>query len=591
MPLASYYHEQISTHSFQLQKLQRKILLIALFRLLVFIAAAIVLYGFFRYGGDVNLLAGILLLLGFVLLVKWNFRLNDRKTLLQKLIFINTNEVEILNGRRNSFHNGSQFLSDDSFGHDIDIFGDQSLFHILNRTTTSHGTNQLANSLQKPMTGKPDIQSVQHAVKLLSEQTALRQLITAYGLLHGEKEGNLHEIRSWLDTPDQLHKSRWVKIILWLLPAFSITALLYYLSSDRYGLMALAVIACWSCIAIFLRYITAQQLLLGKKQAILDQYAAILETFSKVQAGSSVFLQKLQNDASKAFQSIQKLSRLSSMLDQRLNLLVNVFLNSFIVYDLQCLYALEKWKRKNKTFFDTWIDCVGNIESLNSLATYAFNNPDFCIAVVEEEGLTISATAMSHPLIPKTERVANDFELGKPHKLALVTGSNMSGKTTFLRTLGINLLLAQCGAPVCASSFSLTPMHLLTAIRISDSLQLHTSYFMAELKRLQQIIQFLHTGKPGLVLVDEILRGTNSDDKSHGSEEFIRKLITFNCLALFATHDLTLSSLENNFQDVITNYCFESTISSEELFFDYKLRRGVAKNKNASFLMKKMEII
>jgi len=172
-----------------------------------------------------------------------------------------------------------------------------------------------------------------------------------------------------------------------------------------------------------------------------------------------------------------------------------------------------------------------------------------------------------------------------------VTGSNMSGKTTFLRTIGVNLLLAQCGAPVCAASFSFTPMQLLSSLRVSDSLQDHTSYFMAELKKLQQIIHRLQKGIPALVLIDEILRGTNSEDKTYGSEQFIRKLLQYHCLSLFATHDLTLGKLEEEKPDAVRNYCFESIIEDGELHFDYRLQRGIARNRNASFLMKKMEII
>jgi DNA mismatch repair ATPase MutS len=246
---------------------------------------------------------------------------------------------------------------------------------------------------------------------------------------------------------------------------------------------------------------------------------------------------------------------------------------------------------KNKHFFDQWIECVGTIETLNSLACFAYNNPEFCKPVVLQDGLIIQANGLAHPLIPASTRIANDIFLGNNNKLALITGSNMSGKTTFLRTAGINLLLAQCGAPVCSKSFSFTPMYILTAIRITDSLQHHTSYFMGELKRLQNIIQYLQKGKPALVLIDEILRGTNTDDKSHGSEEFIKKIISFNCLVLFATHDLSLSKLEQDFPGKVVNYCFESSIKNDELYFDYTLRPGIAKNKNASFLMQKMDII
>lgn len=591
MPLVSYYTEQLNHHSEKLQNIRRKILLVATFRMISFIAAVISIYGYIRYGGSLSMVCAVLFIITFALLIKWNFWLNDEKALLQKLVFINNNELNILRDHPNGFDDGQKFLSDEGFGNDIDVFGQRSLFHLINRTTTSHGTEQLATSLQNPMAGKPDIENYQQAIKILSQQTGIRQLVTAYGLLHGEKEGNLHAIGTWLRTSNQLHDSGWVRVVRMILPVCNIAALLYYWSTDNYIPLGLTIVISWLCIGRFAAYISSQHALLGKKQAILDQYASILKTFSGIQTGSSSLLQSLQSDASRAYTSIQKLSRLSGLLDQRLNLVVNIFLNSFLVYDLQCLYALEAWKLNNKTFFEKWIQCVGNIESLNSLATFACNNPAFCTPKVIEKDLVIEAAALAHPLIPANERVPNDIELGRKSKLALVTGSNMSGKTTFLRTIGINLLLAQCGAPVCASAFSFSPMYLLTAIRISDSLQLHTSYFMAELKRLQYIIKYLESGKPALVLVDEILRGTNSDDKSHGSEEFIKKIISFNCLTLFATHDLSLSAMEKNYPSVISNYCFESTIVNEELFFDYRLRSGIAKNKNASFLMKKMEII
>jgi DNA mismatch repair ATPase MutS len=167
----------------------------------------------------------------------------------------------------------------------------------------------------------------------------------------------------------------------------------------------------------------------------------------------------------------------------------------------------------------------------------------------------------------------------------------MSGKTTFLRTVGVNLLLAQCGSPVCAAAFSFTPMQLLTSLRISDSLQEQTSYFMAELKKLQQIVASLETGSPTLVLIDEILRGTNSEDKTYGSEHFARKLLGYRCLTFFATHDLALGALETELPGRVANYCFESVIEQGDLRFDYRLQRGIARNKNASFLMKKMGII
>jgi DNA mismatch repair ATPase MutS len=267
------------------------------------------------------------------------------------------------------------------------------------------------------------------------------------------------------------------------------------------------------------------------------------------------------------------------------------------------MVALERWKTRYKADFPEWVEAVGRIECLNSLATFAFNHPEYVYPLpVERAGgpgagprgggdLFIEARQLAHPLIPVQRRVANDFSIGRNEKLILVTGSNMSGKTTFLRTVGVNLLLAQCGSPVCADAFDFTPMQLLTSLRISDSLQEQTSYFMAELKKLSRIIQQLETDAPALVLIDEILRGTNSEDKTYGSGQFARRLAGYRCLSLFAAHDLSLGQLEQELPGVIANYCFESVIEDGDLNFNYRLQKGVARNRNASFLMKKMRII
>jgi DNA mismatch repair ATPase MutS len=591
MPVDSYYTRQIASFSKELETIQGRIFLVAIARLIAFAGACVCIYWYIQSTATSMSVASFTLIILFILLLKWNFRMNEKKALLQKLVYVNNNELDILNEKLNKFDDGQKYLSDESYLNDIDVFGTRSLFHVLNRTTTSHGTNELANLLRNPLLEKGTVESYQEAIATLSKQSGLRHLLIAHGLLHSEKEGNLHEVGAWLETDTRLHKTGWVRLIRFVLPFINILALLYYWSTDNYIPLALCIIISWSLIGVFAKYITSQHTLLGKKQAILEQYSAILKIFSGIDTGPSGLLRELQTTSKRAYASIQQLARLSGLLDQRLNLVVNIFLNSFLLYDIQCLFALEKWKLTNKHFFKEWINCVGNIETLNSLAGFAFNNSDFLKPRVLDQGPIIEAKGLAHPLIPAKERIANDIELGRKSKLALITGSNMSGKTTFLRTIGVNLLLARCGAPVCASAFSFSPMHLLTAIRISDSLQQHTSYFMAELKRLQGIIQYLETGKPALVLVDEILRGTNSDDKTHGSAEFIRKIIGFNCLTLFATHDLSLSKLEEVMPGVVVNYCFESTILNDELYFDYRLQPGIAKNKNASFLMRKMDII
>lgn len=590
-PIA-FYEKNTGKYIDDLTQLKPMAALVAVFRLACFLVIGFTTYKWIANHSTGWMVTTLLLVIAFIILVRVAWLMNDRIALLEKLLFINNNEMNVLRNLPNEFDNGAAFSSNDNNSGDLDIFGPRSLYHLLNRTTTWHGKQQLAAMVQQPLLDKTAIEQHQQAVQVLSAQKELRQLLTAHGLLNEEKEGNLHNVGDWLQRPSIVLDKKWIKWMRILVPAYSIVCIIIYLFTENYSLLIPGVLVSWGIVGSFAKRIMEQHNLLGKRQSILDQYATILSLFSKVETGNSELLKKEKDIAIAAHQSVKKLSRLSAMFDQRLNLIINILLNSLFMYDIQCLWALEKWKQKHKNHFKDWIHAVGMIESLNSLAAFAFNNPDNHYPTVNTGTISITATQLAHPLISAQERVANDCSFGINEKLVLVTGSNMSGKTTFLRTLGVNLILGQCGAPVCAISFAFTPMVIRSSIRVSDSLQEHTSYFMAELKRLQQIIHYLQQNQvPVLILIDEILRGTNSEDKTYGSEQFIKKLLQYRCLTLFATHDLALSRLEDELAGQVNNYCFESTIRNNELLFDYKLQRGVAKNKNASFLMEKMEII
>jgi DNA mismatch repair ATPase MutS len=590
--IITFYEEKVQFYKDALQRLQPVATLVAGLRLACFFIFVWTGYKWIVSHNTNWMIATLLLVVAFAVLVRVAWRLSDRKALLEKLLFINTNESGVLQYQPNQFNNGAAFINSDNNSGDLDIFGAGSLFQLLNRTTTWHGTQQLAALLQQPLLSKDAIEQQQQAVQVLSTQKELRQLLTAHGLLNEEKEGTLNDIDIWLQQPANVYGKKWILILRWLVSVYSVVFFIYFLNTYNYYPLIPVIFLSWGIIGLFAKRIQQQHTLLGKKQSILDQYATILSHFSKAETGNASLLEKEKAIAQEAHQSVKKLSRLSAMFDQRLNLIVNIFLNSFFMYDIHCLSALESWKQRHRSRFNDWIHCVGMIESLNSLATFAFNYPEYRYPTVNNDTISISATQLAHPLISAKERVANDATFGINEQLVLVTGSNMSGKTTFLRTLGVNLMLAQCGAPVCALSFAFTPMVIRSSIRVSDSLQEHTSYFMAELKRLQQIIHYLQQQTaPVLILIDEILRGTNSEDKTHGSEQFIKKLLQYRCLTLFATHDLALSRLEEELPGKVSNYCFESTIRNGELLFDYTLQRGVAKNKNASFLMEKMEII
>jgi hypothetical protein len=609
MHLPAFYQSALSACDERIHVLRRKSNILALVRLLLFAGLVYSIYWLAGRFSSSLLLLPVGLAVLFIACVNFHFRLKDERVLWERLRFVNANEFGVLEGKVNGFPDGLAYLDPDNYLDDLDIFGSASLFHVLNRTTTSHGTTALAALLRQSFLSTTDILRQQAAVLGLAGQSELRRLLTAKGLVAGEKEGDLNSLNEWLNGESRLYERKGLRIAIAVLTLFNLWTIYFLLDTGNYLPLIAGILLCRLITGYFSTYVTRQHDGISRKQAVLNQYADILAIFSKADGAGSTLLQQLKVRAASAYKAIRQLSRLSSYFDQRMNMLVNAVLNSLVFYDLQCTVALERWKARYKKDVPLWIHAVGEIECLNSLATFAFNNPDHIypspvesasagagtgaapLPVAAGPALLIEAAALAHPLIPASRRIANDFSIGRNERLILVTGSNMSGKTTWLRTIGVNLLLAQCGAPVCATSFMFTPMQLLTSLRISDSLQEQTSYFMAELKKLQRIVHRLQTGVPALVLIDEILRGTNSEDKTYGSEQFTRKLLAYGCLSLFATHDLSLGRLEEELPGVISNYCFESVIEADDLHFNYRLQRGIARNRNASFLMKKMDII
>lgn len=588
--LISFYSLKATEYESKLQKVKTNIFYTSVLRLVSFLVTGILIYLYFKFQVNYYILLSFIFLAIFLFLVKKSSTLNATKSLLENLLFVNVNELEIVKGGMNKFDSGTSFHSNESYYADLDIFGEASLFHLINRTSTSHGSTALSQLLKHTYTEITKIREHQKALKAFATQHPLRENIIAKSLLYKFSEGNISNIQGWLNQPSIIRSNKWMAFARFAMPFLNLATLLLSLYLGHYAFLILSVLICWLHIGYFGKYIQHQHNSLGKKQEILEQYAVILKEFVDIDAGGSSILEEHKSLALGAHKQIKLLASLSNLLDQRLNILVNILLNSFLLYDVQVAMALEKWKEENKDNFQKWVGCVASIECLTSLSTFAFNHPDFCYPSFNDD-LCIEAKEMAHPLIPEGERITNDISLGDPAKLLLITGSNMSGKTTYLRTLGINIVLAQCGAPVCAKTFSFRPLRIHTSIRISDSLQEHTSYFMAELKRLSEIISCITSLEPSLVLIDEILRGTNSEDKYYGSARFVEKLIRYNCLTLFATHDLKLSELANEHKNAIDNYCFESIIKNEDLIFDYKILKGVAQNKNASFLMKKMKII
>lgn len=592
MQPATIYQQRITHFKDQLARTAQQLQMLSFARLGCF--AVIIFFGYRYFSDDFRVIWLMLLLagvLGFVTSLVYYQRGKDRQALLEALLQLNERELKVVTEHVADFENGEEFINDQhDFSGDLDVFGPSSLFQYLNRTGTLTGKQHLANALQAPMQDVASVHAMQEAVRVLSGQLDFRQHYAAHARLSKESPKDVRELRLWLDAPmDFLHR-RGLRTISWLMPALMAAALVYYAVSSNYTPVLTLLFINWGVLLLNVKKVNAQHMLLSNKEKLLHKFATLLQLIKQGNWQGVAWLQAKQQKAAEADKDLKTLARISNLLDQRLNLLVGFLLNSLILYDLHCAYALEKWKHRHKKDVWDWLEVIAQLETANSLATFAYNHPGYTYPQVTDAA-GMSGTGIGHPLIPQGECVVNDCSIGGQEQFLIITGSNMSGKSTFLRSVGVNWLLAMTGAPVCAASFRCNPLRIMTSMRIKDSIARHTSYFQAELLRLQHIIQVLKSGQQVFIILDEILKGTNSEDKLTGSQELVRNFLRFKCMGMIATHDLELGALEQEHPQQIRNYCFESSLANGQLHFDYRMRPGIARNKNATFLMQQMEII
>jgi DNA mismatch repair ATPase MutS len=330
---------------------------------------------------------------------------------------------------------------------------------------------------------------------------------------------------------------------------------------------------------------------LSKMVDELETLSRSIETIEKENFAAPL-LKDLQHqykqELTSASNKIKQLKKILDRLDVRFNVVLVLPLNLLLLWNLQQMLQLEKWKKENDADVTHWFDTLGVYEALMSFAVLHFNNPAWAFPTFKEEHFFIEAEELGHPLIAAGKRVNNFIKIDHKASVMLVTGSNMAGKSTYLRSIGINVILAMAGAPVCAAKFSLSPVQLISSMRISDNLEESTSTFYAELKKLKTVIDKVNNKEKVFVLLDEILRGTNSLDRHTGSEALIKQLVKQGAAAILATHDLDLASLQENYPGNIFNYHFDVQVNNEELYFDYRLKPGVCNSLNASILMKKI---
>lgn len=342
----------------------------------------------------------------------------------------------------------------------------------------------------------------------------------------------------------------------------------------------------------FVKYIGKIHSMTEAGSGILKRHFTMIELIERETFEGDLLLgykQELISGKTSASKKIKSLYRILNQFDNRGNMLYGA-LNILFLLDIVLIRLAEQWKKNYGNEVEKWMTAVAEFEALNSLAAFAHANPQYTFPqIIFEKDFVFKAANMGHPLIISNTRITNSFELDGRGKIAMITGANMAGKSTFLRTLGINTILTYIGSPVCASSFTISPVRIFTSMRTKDNLEEHISGFYSELLRLKRLLQLIKPEEPPvLYLLDEILKGTNSADRHEGAEALIRQLTQSKSFGLIATHDLALGELklENN----IDNYSFNSTFEDNKMLFDYKLQEGICKSFNAKQLMAEIGI-
>jgi hypothetical protein len=588
------YKQRIAQAQQQIDKYSKLINTYSFLRLGIFALMAAAIYLAVKTIGF-GLLVGlfILLLLAFAWLVSRQSFFEGQKQYFINLKAVNENELNSISTRGNIYDNGSSFADDKHpYTADLDIFGKLSLYQLTNRAATVPGRQLLAQWLSSP-SPKETILSRQQVVKELAAKNNWKLDMQARLLFaNNANAGRLDSLFAYLKMPLHLPGEAWLKPYIKVAPYLLLATIIAGQFVPVISLLAtaIAVFNMWILVSKG-SYMAKSGFVADKIGEVLNSYAIVFKTIESEQwqsAGCKTLGDKLlQNGTSK---KIAELSRLINKLSYSLIMIVGFVLNVFFLWALKQIIAIEDWKRDNKYNLEEAFEIIGEFEALLSLSSLHINYPQYTFPlIVDGAGYTYKAKNLAHPLIQQNP-VANDFELDNAYKVDIITGSNMAGKSTFLRTVGINAVLGLCGAPVCADSLELSVIRVVTYMRIKDSLNESTSTFKAELDRLQMLLAAVEHEKKVYFLIDEMLRGTNSVDKYLGSKAVIKQLIQKRGVGQVATHDLQIARLEDEYPDYIRNYYFDIQVPDGEMLFDYKIKHGECKTFNASLLLKRIGI-
>ena len=603
------YQENIKKYNAKTLRLKKLLNRISLLRLLIFVISSTILITLF----SINLITPTFIvfpisIICFAFVLK---RHNKIAYLRKHTSFLKgINESEILRDECNleEFDTGHKFINQNHpYTSDLDIFGQHSIFQLVNRTTTESGMILLSEWLSEPAPNY-EIHNRQKAIKELSQKLDWRQDFQASGMHFQNKKSDYFKLLDWMEAPVVLLKYRRIYIAVAIILSVLSLLGLYCFFDNLYSMNGFIYLTL--LIVLFINYMVLRKVkpmaedIVETSQENIITLRGYRVLINKIECENfkSEKLHQLKSILSKnnysAFNEINSLCGLLEFSQQRgvykrkMPIKGNPFyslFNIFLLLDIYLIIRVEKWKSKNKAFLKSWAEVVSEFEVINSLAGFCYSNPSYTFPEITEKNNYVHFELLGHPLINSNNRVCNNFHSEGQGDVVMITGSNMGGKSTFLRTVGVNLVLALAGAPCCAKYGQVSNLELYTSMRTQDNLKEGISSFYAELDRIEKMLKLIESSHNVFFLLDEMFKGTNSEDRHKGGFSLINQISKFNTSGIIATHDIELAKLSEN-KMLVTNYSFNSEIKDNSMIFSYELHPGICNDFNASELMEKIGI-
>ncbi len=594
---SKFYNIQLEKQSQIKARLSAKSTLFSTVRVVVFLVfITTIIYELNERELQASILLTILLVIILGVLIKFHNKVKSQLLMATNLVSLSKLELEKLSGNYSTINGGDEFKNDNhAYSADLDLFGEKSIFQLINQTTSFFGKQKLAswllNKRDKIDNNQNEILKRQSAAKELRDNQEWCLTYRAVGLSEKINKKEVESFKSWLHQEPILLQNKVLKWVIVVLPILALaigTGAYFY--DFTYSLLIPGFIA--------------SALLLGKQhkyasKTVNDTFKALATLRVLAKQLSIVEQSSFKSDylisiktaiasTKNAGKEINRLHQLLNNLESR-NSMMHAFVNIPFLLDIRGLIKLEEWRNENAKHVEEWFEALATTECLISLSGLYFNHPTWIAPSFSEADYYFEATELVHPMLG-TKGVSNNFSFKGTGNTSLITGPNMAGKSTFLRTVAVSWVFAQIGAPVRAKEFTINPdAQVFTAMRVKDNLSESVSSFYAELDRIKQLINKIKSGEQCLYFLDEILKGTNSADRHKGAEALIRQLHKLEATGFISTHDLELGELAAK-EDFVQNFSFESDITKGKITFDYTIKEGICSSFNACELMRQMGI-